>query len=258
MLLWEMSKRDIRDRYVGQMLGTFWAILTPVLIMSIYLFIFAFVFKIRIPTESDNMTQGWGGSYTLYLLSGLVPWMSFQEIINRSTTIITSNSNLVKQVIFPLEVLPLKILSSAMLTQFVGLTIFLLYGIVRFGLPTPMMLLLPVVMFFQIVAGAGIALLFGAVGVFLRDLKDIISMLCFICIYLMPVFFTESMIPNALYKVLLINPLSHMILCYHDVLYWGNFVSPLSWLLFPFFSILLFILGSRVFFSLKTMFGNVL
>jgi lipopolysaccharide transport system permease protein len=113
MLLRETSKQDIADRYAGQTLGMLWAFIHPILTMLVFLFLFAFVLRMRIP-ESAQIAQGWGG-YVMYLLAGLVPWISQQEIMNRSVAAITSSSNLVKQVIFPLEILPAKMLFSAFL-----------------------------------------------------------------------------------------------------------------------------------------------
>lgn len=257
-LLWEMGKRDIRDRYAGQALGALWAVVTPLMNMAVYLFIFAFVFRIRMPAAGEAVVQGWGGSYALYLLSGLVPWLGFQEVMSRSTTAVTDNANLVKQVVFPVEILPLKILCSAFLTQGVALLIFLAYGLVSFGLPSPMILLLPWLLFLQALAAAGVAMLFASVGPFFRDIKEVVALCSFVLLYCMPIFFTPSMLPQEIYLILLLNPLSHMIECYHDVLYWGAILSPVSWLVFPLVAAALFAFGCRTFTTLKSYFGNVL
>lgn len=257
-LLWEMGKRDVRDRYAGQALGALWAVVTPLLNMAVYLFIFAFVFRVRMPAAGEAVTQGWGGSYALYLLSGLVPWLAFQEVMSRSTTAVTENANLVKQVVFPVEILPLKILCSAFLTQGIALLIFLAYGLIRFGMPSPVILLLPWLLFLQALASAGVSMLFAGIGPFFRDIKEVVTLCSFVLMYCMPIFFTPSMLPSEVYAILLLNPLSHMIECYHDVLYWGAVTSPLSWVLFPLFAVALFALGCRTFTTLKTYFGNVL
>ena len=122
VLLKEAARQDIADKYAGQMLGILWAFIHPVLIMLVFLFLFAFALGMRIP-ESAQITQGWGG-YVMYLLAGMVPWISLQEIMGRSVAAITSSSNLVKQVIFPLEVLPAKMLLSALLTQCISLGVY--------------------------------------------------------------------------------------------------------------------------------------
>jgi lipopolysaccharide transport system permease protein len=176
----------------------------------------------------------------------------------RSTTAVTDNANLVKQVVFPVEILPLKLLCSAFLTQGIALLIFLAYGVIRFGLPSPMILMLPWVLFLQVITSAGVAMLFASIGPFFRDIKEVVALCSFVLLYCMPVFFTPSMLPHKVYLVLLLNPLSHMIECYHDVLYWGTIQSPISWIVFPLFTVVMFAFGCRAFTTLKTYFGNVL
>lgn len=257
-LLWEMSRLDIRDRYAGQALGPFWAILVPVVTMCVYLFVFALVLKTKMPTLEGDAWNGWGGSYALYLLSGLIPWMGFQEILTRGPTVITANTALVKQIIFPLEVLPLKIFLSSLITQGIAVSIFFTYGLFCFGTPGRFILLLPVVFGFQLLAEIGCALLLAAVGVFLKDIKDIIGVLCFILIYAMPIFYTPNMVPDKLSFLIQCNPLSHMIVMYHDVLFYGRISAWQSWCVFPLFAVFLWFVGCRVFEALKSFFGNVL
>lgn len=256
VLLKEAARQDIADKYAGQMLGILWAFIHPVLIMLVFLFLFAFALGMRIP-ESAQITQGWGG-YVMYLLAGMVPWISLQEIMGRSVAAITSSSNLVKQVIFPLEVLPAKMLLSALLTQCISLGVYFTFGIILYGLPHATVLLLPWLVVVQLVGGLGIALLFSAIAPFFRDLKDVIQFLSLILMYSMPIFFTLQMVPEWVRIILMFNPFLHMIECWHDALYWGAITSPLSWVIYPLFSIFLFAVGARTFIALKGMFGNVL
>lgn len=257
-LLREMALLDMRDRYAGQAFGLFWAIVVPLLTMCVYLFIFALVFKAKMPAVAGDAWNGWGGSYALYLLSGLIPWMGFQEILTRSSTVITSNTSLVKQIVFPLEVLPLKIFLSSLLTQGIAVIVFFIYGLYCFGMPGPFILLLPVVFCFQLLAEAGCSLLLSAIGVFLRDIKDIIGVLCFILVYAMPIFYLPNMVPEQFSFIIQCNPLSHMIAMYHDVLFYGHISAWQSWCVFPLFAVVLWFVGCRVFEALKPLFGNVL
>jgi len=258
VLLWEMSKLDLRDRYVGQALGLFWAFLMPLLTIGVYLFIFAFVFKAKMPEAVDTMSTGWGGGYTFYLLSGLIPWTSMQEFMTRSSTAIHANASLVKQMAFPLEVLPLKGFYTTIINQAVALTVFVLYGWICYGPPSPLIITLPLVIAVQLIAAGGIALIFSAVGAYLRDMREIATALCFVLSYVMPVFFVPSMLPGGIYTLIKLNPFTHLIVMYHDAVYYGVITSPESWVVFPVFSLLIWMLGCRVFTALKPMFGNVL
>lgn len=256
-LLWEMCKLELRERYAGQVLGLFWTVALPLLTMAVYLFIFAFVFKAKMSVVQSG-SAGWGESYALYLLSGLIPWMALQDIMVRSATAISSNASMVKQVVFPLEILPLKMLYPAAINLGITLAIFILYGLLAYGLPSPLLLALPLVVAVQLVAGAGMALLFSSAGAYLRDMKDLVGVLCFILVYCMPIFFTPGMLPPWAYNIILLNPLSHMVLVYHDILYHGQITSPLSWVVFPLFAVGMWAVGCRTFQTVKHFLGNVL
>lgn len=256
MLLKETSRQDIEDRYAGQVLGVLWFAIHPVLTMLVFIFVFAFALHTRMP-EPVEQTQSWGG-YVLYLLSGLVPWISLQEIMNRSVGAVTASSNLVKQVIFPVEVLPAKMLLSAMVTQVISLFVCFSYGMLRFGMPTPLIFFVPLLMCLQGILSLGLAFLFSSLAPFFRDLKDVVQMLCFLLMYSLPIFYTLQMVPAWTSHILLLNPFAHVIICWHDAIYWGAITTPVSWLIFPLFSILVFAVGARTFLALKPMFGNVL
>ena len=115
-LTFEMAKRELSDRYTGQVFGMLWAVIHPVFMMGLYVFIFAVVFKQKIGGTTDLPLD-----YTAYILSGLVSWLSFQEAINKSCVTITSNASLVKQVIFPVEILPVKSVLASLFPMLVSL-----------------------------------------------------------------------------------------------------------------------------------------
>src|SRR3954464_6537412 len=102
-LLLEMTRRDVVDRYAGQMLGSSWAVIAPLLTVATYLFAFGLIFRSRMGVD-DN-----GAGYVAFALAGLVPWMGLQDGLSRSAVSISGNGNLVKQIVFPSEILPLKV-----------------------------------------------------------------------------------------------------------------------------------------------------
>ncbi len=251
-LIAAMAKRDIGSRFAGQVLGSLWAVLHPLVLICVYIVLFAFVFNIRMPEGME-----FERSYTTYLLSGLVPWIVFQEIIIRSSTAVTENDNLVKQVVFPIEVLPVKSVLSSMVVPIVAFTVLLLQGAVESGLPA-IAVLLPLLLLLQLIAMVGIAMLLAAVGVYLRDLKDIAQVGCFITIYATPIFYLPDWVPSGLKPITYLNPFSYMVWCYRDLVYYGRFEHPWAWLVFTFFALLSFAIGYRVFRRLKPGFGSVL
>lgn len=252
-LIWDLAKRETGERYAGQILGRIWPVLHPLMMMSIYVFIFSFVFKVKIGSEHELPLD-----YTAYILSGLIPWLVFQEVMAKSTGVIVANANLVKQVVFPVEVLPIKSVLSSMLPLAVSLTVLLLYVLfVSGGLPWTYVLL-PVVVGLAVVLMLGVAFLLSAVGTYFRDIKDIIQVLTVINMYLMPIFYLPMWVPEIFKPVIYMNPFSPMIWCFQDALYYGQFEHPWAWMIFSAESLLVFILGFLLFRRFKTMFGNVL
>lgn len=252
-LTWEMTRREIADRYAGQVLGAFWAIGHPLVLMAIYVFIFAKVFQVRIGGTAELPLD-----YTTYLLSGLIPWMAFQESMSKGTTVILGNANLVKQVVFPIEVLPVKTVIASFGTQFVATGVLVAYVAARHGSVPWTYSLLPVLVVFQGMAMIGVAYAFSAVGVYFRDLKDFVQVFCLAGMYVMPVFYLPSMVPAMFRPVLYFNPFSYMAWCYQDACYFGRLEHPWAWPVFLAGSLATFYLGYRVFRKLKTCFGSVL
>ena len=114
-LTWAMTRREISDRYAGQVLGTLWAVGHPLVLMAVYIFIFGYVLRLKIGGTLELPLD-----YTAYLLAGLIPWMAFQESMAKGATAIVGNANLVKQVVFPVEVLPVKGVLASFSTQLVA------------------------------------------------------------------------------------------------------------------------------------------
>ena len=164
----EMAMREIRAAHAGQTLGVFWGIAQPLFLMLLYAFLFGVVFRQKI-----------GGTYELprnfivYLLAGLVPWLAFQVSMLKSSTVISGNANLVKQVVFKLEVLPAAGVLAACLSLAIGLTFMTLYTLVVYAALPLTYLLLPALVILQILAMGGVSFALAALGAFFRDVKMI-------------------------------------------------------------------------------------
>src|SRR5262245_47245149 len=144
-LTWEMTKREVAEKYAGQVLGGFWALCHPILLMGLYVFVFGYVFQTRL-----NIANPQSLDYTAYIISGLIPWITCQEIMSKGTTVIVSNSNLVKQVAFPIEVLPIKGVLASFLSQGVSTLILILYVMTGFGFLPWTYVLLPILFAIQL------------------------------------------------------------------------------------------------------------
>lgn len=252
-LIYELTKREIGERYSGQVFGVLWAIGHPLLLTLVYIFIFAFVFRARVGGTIDMPLD-----YTAYILSGIIPWLVFQESLGKASTVIIANANVVKQVIFPLEVLPVKSVLASVVTGLVFLFLLFIYTLITSRTLPWTYVFLPVLVLFQTLGMIGMSYLFSSIGTYFRDLKDFVQAFLSIAFFILPILYLPESIPAAIRPVLYLNPLSYMIWCYQDVLYFGRFAHPWAWAVFLPGSVFIFIFGFRVFRKLKTMFGNAL
>jgi len=250
-LTWEMTKREVRDRYTRHILGSAWAICHPLILVAVYLFLFVIVLKAKIPRDLPF-------DFTTYLLSGLLPWLAFQESMNKNVAAVTSNSNLVKQVVFPLEVLPAKGVLSSMLPQLVGTVALIVYVLLKHGSLPWTYLLLPALILMQCAWMIGAGFFLSSVGAYFRDMKDIVQVFSFVGVFLMPVFYLPAKVPSMFKPIIYCNPFSYMVWCYQDACYFGRFEHPWAWGVFAALSLGTLYMGYLVFRRLKMMFGNVL
>ncbi len=252
-LTWEMTKREISDRYAGQLFGLFWAVGHPLALIAVYVFIFAYVFKMKIGGTLEMPLD-----YTTYLLCTLIPWMSFQETMNKASTAITGNANLVKQVVFPIEILPIKTVISSVVTQLILTIILIIYVLITHKSLLWTYLLIPIPVFFQVLSMIGVSYILSSVGAYFRDLKDLTQVFCLIGMYVMPIFYLPDQVPRIFRPLLYLNPFSYLAWCYQDIFYFGRLDHWWAWLVFIVLSVIIFSSGYRVFRKLKVMFGNVL
>lgn len=256
-LIWELTKREISERYAGQMLGAIWAIGHPILLMALYVFVFAYVFPTR-----QAMAGEMARSYVVYILAGMIPWITFAESMNKSTGVIVGNSSLVKQVAFPLEILPVKGVLSSFVTQLAASTILIGYSlwVDDGGLPATVALI-PILFSMQLLAMIGVAYLLASVTVFIRDVREITQVFTAAGLFMAPILFLPDWIDRAwppLSFVLHVNPFSHLVWCYQDALFFGTILHPVSWAVTAILSFATFYVGYRVFRKLKLMFGEAL
>jgi lipopolysaccharide transport system permease protein len=249
----ELARRELTEQYAGQAFGKLWVVFHPLFQIGLYIFVFAVVFNARVGGTVEMPFD-----YTTYLLAGLIPWLGFQQSMSRACGALTGQSNLVKQVVFPVEVLPAKTVLASMVPQIVGFVILIAYVTLRFGAPPLSYLLTPILVVFQLLAMMGVAFALSAISAYLRDTKDFVQLFSAMGVYLMPVVFLPDWVPAMIRPVLFANPFSYMVWCYQDALYFGRFEHPWAWPVFCIGSMFVFSAGYRLFRSLRPQFGNVL
>lgn len=255
-LLLDMAKRDIKDQYVGRGLGALWAIIQPIFLITVYLTAFMYIFQIKLTAATGEVKPI--DDLVLYVLSGIIPFLACQTVLSKCTSVLTANANLVKQVVFPVEVLPIKIMASALLTQAVCTVLMLIYMIYMFHMIPVTALLLPLLIIVQYAFLAGCALMLSVLSPFFRDLNELVSMMCMVLLYATPIFYNMNMLPQALRPIILLNPFTHLLNCYRDVFYDATLAHGASWLIMTVLAMLFLGVGARIFTKLKVLLGNVL
>lgn len=250
-IIFEMARNELTGRYKGQWFGSAWIVIHPLAMTLVYLFIFGVVFAQRVGGTRDMPLD-----YTTYMLAGLIPWLTFQASMTTSVSSITTNGPLVKQFMFPIEVLPTRDVVSSTVTWFVGMVATLLYVTLSQRIVMATWLLLPVVLAVQVAAMIGVAFILSSVAVFFRDLKDFVALFCLVALFLMPVVYLPGWVPAAFQPILWVNPFTYMVWVYQDVIYFGTVAHPWAWLVFTGWSAIVFVVGVRLFAATKPLFAS--
>lgn len=217
-LIHASAKREVLGRYRGSMLGLLWSFFNPLFMLVVYTFVFSVVFKAR-------WGSGGGDSkieFALVLFAGLIVFNLFAECINRAPGLILSNTNYVKKVIFPLEILPFVGLLAAFYHAAISLVVWLVAYTLLIGTPHITTLYVPLVIIPFALFIMGLCWTLASLGVFLRDVSQLITVLTSVLMFLSPIFYPASALPEEYQHILYFNPLVPIIEMIRDVLYWGK------------------------------------
>ncbi|VEF12187.1 ABC transporter [Pseudomonas fluorescens] len=216
-LIAALVQREVVGRYRGSFMGILWSFFNPVFMLIVYTFVFSVVFKARWSGGSDSKTE-----FALILFAGLIVFNFFAECFNRSPTLILSNANYVKKVVFPLEILPWITVGSALFHMVISLTVWLLAYLILFGAPHLTVLLFPLIILPLLLMIMGLTWALASLGVYLRDVAQFIGILTTVLMFLSPIFYPASALPEKYQHLLMLNPLTPAIEYARDVLFWGK------------------------------------
>jgi lipopolysaccharide transport system permease protein len=233
-LIWEMSLKDLKGGSKGTLLGVLWLALSPLIQVTAYVVIVSFLFKARLSGDSGPF------DYALYVLSGMIPWQLLARSINEAPTLIRSNTELVKQVIYPIETLPISNLLVGSFGGLVNFVVFLFLFLIS-GNGSWSVFLLPIPLLFLFLFILGLSWIFSISGVILKDLKEIVTIIMGLLVYFSPVIVSDSMVGETIWSWILLNPLSHIIISFRDI-FWGTF-HLWSWVIFLGMSVVIFLSG---------------
>jgi len=206
-LLKNNVKKEIRGRYKKSVLGVLWTFLNPLLQLAVYAFIFPLILK---------TTQEY---YVIFVCVGLIPWTFFTATISQSTWAVIGNGNIVKKVFFPREILPISVVTSAMVNFLIS-TIIIIAFCMFYGLGlTKYIIFYPLVLVVQYIFQLGISFILSAVTVYFRDLEHFVQIALMLLFYVTPIVYSGENIPEAFKFIINFNPMAHIIEGYRNIFY---------------------------------------
>jgi len=252
-LLHQFVRRDILGRYRGSHLGILWSLVNPLMMLGIYTFVFSTIFKARWRLEGE-ITQG---EFAVTLFAGLIAYNVFSESVNRAPTLIVSNVNYVKKVVFPLQILPVSAFGAALFHGLISVVILMIGNLVLLGAVSWRVALLPLAAIPLIELSLGISWLLASLGVYLRDISYAVAILTQILIFLTPVFYRIDAVPEGLRPLMHANPLSEVVESFRRTLVWNQTPDWTAWLGVTLVSGAIFSLGYAWFMKTRSGFADV-
>jgi lipopolysaccharide transport system permease protein len=214
-----MTRREIVGRYKGSLFGLTWSFFNPVFMLAIYTFVFSEIFKSRwtgAGTE-ESKTQ-----FAIVLFVGMIVLGLFNEVLNRASGLIVSNANYVKKVVFPIELLPVIAMATTLFHSLISLGVLLVAFLIFNGYLHWTLIFVPLVLLPLVILSTGLAWVLASLGVFLRDVGQTISIFTTVLMFLSPVFYPVTAVPDRFRPFIMANPLTFIIEQARDVLIWGH------------------------------------
>lgn len=217
-LIMQMTKREVVGRYKGSSMGLAWSFLNPVFMLAVYTFVFSVVFKSRWSGgDEESKTQ-----FAVVLFVGMIVHGLFAEVLNRAPSLILSNVNYVKKVVFPLDILPVIAMGAALFHSFVSLGVLLATFLLFNGYLQWTAIFIPLVLLPLVIITLGLAWMLASLGVFLRDVGQTIGIITTVVMFLSPVFYPVTSLPEQFRPWIMANPLTFIIEQAREVLIWGH------------------------------------
>lgn len=252
-LIYALTKREIAGRYRGSYFGILWSFINPIFMLLVYTIFFGHILQVRWGVDEDSNTQ-----FSLILFAGLIMFNFFSESLNRAPTLILSNPNFVKKVVFPIEILPWVSMGAALFHLLISLIAWFLGYIFLVGIPqitSPLALAIIIPPLFLIM---GFSWLLASLGVYFRGISQIISPLMTAIMFLSPVFFSPSVLPEKFRLLVSFSPITPAIVQFRDVLFFGACPSTFSFGIYLLISLVMAWLGFAWFQKTRKGFADVI
>ncbi len=238
----DFVKRDFKLRYLGSMLGKYWNVLNPIALIAIYTFIFSVVMKARLGGLASESRF----AYTIYLVSGLLPWTAFMESVTRGTRAYLDHAHIIKKISFPMEILETVVAGSATINFFIAYTIFLIISLLVGHSMSIHIILVPFALVLQILFAVGLAMFLGVLNVFFRDIENLVNIVFMVWFWVTPLVYEFTAVPQQFHWIIYLNPFFYFVDIYHHAVFYQTW--PEAWKLGAAagIAIVFFILGSSL------------
>jgi len=231
-MIYSLVRRELRGRYKGSVLGFLWTYINPLCQVIVYSMVFSVIFRVNID------------KFYLYLIIGMMPWTFFNTSVQGGSTCIRAQSDMVKKIYFPREVIPISYVTSAFVNMLLSFIIVLISG---YWFNFKALIFLPLIIIFEYMLALGIAFIVSAITVYFRDLEQIMGVVMMAWIYVTPIMYNMDYVPEQYRKLVVLNPMTPIVEVYHQILYY-RIIPTTNYLLLAFIeSIIVLILGFVIF-----------
>ena len=251
-LLFQLVRRDFEQRFIGSAAGWLWGVIHPLVLLVSWVFVFQLCLHTTLP--SNEVTQ----NYSLFLFCGFLPWLLFQETVQRSASSLLDHANLITKTVFPAEIVPVSIFLSSLINHLMALALVILVVGFYVGHFSVWMLSLPVYMLLLGFFAVGVGWIVASLQVYLRDTAQVISVVLTFWFWMTPIFIGEQQFPEGLRFLLRINPLAFLVRAYRERLLSYRFPDWTEFVLIAAYGLAAFVVGGLFFRHLKRGFADVL
>ena len=251
-LIFQLVRRDFEQRYIGSMIGWIWGLIHPLVLLGVYTFVFHYAFGIKAPPDAAT------DIYPLYLFAGMLPWLLFSETLQRSATSLPDYANLIKKSVFPVEIVPIGIFLSTLLSHLLALALMLVALVIWADGLSLALAVLPLVLLLTGLLGVGLGWILSAINVYLRDAGQMLSVVLTVWFWLTPIFLDENRLNQMLPGIVDWNPATYLVRSYRDMLLAGAAPKAMDLAVLTAFAVTTFVLGGLFFRQTKRGFADVL
>ncbi|MFK7823691.1 MAG: ABC transporter permease [Oligoflexales bacterium] len=240
-LIWDLIKRDFKMRYLGSMMGSYWNLIHPIAMIAIYTLVFAKVMKIRLGGQTASPYE-----FTVYLCAGLLPWNAFQEVILRGSTQFHENANFIKKIAFPKEIIQSIATGSATIIFLFSMTLY--FALILFsghGFSSSI-LVLPILIFLQMILASGLGMILGVFNVFLRDVQQMLNIVFQLWFWLTPIVYSLKQMPAIYRNLFYLNPFYHFVRSYQLILVEKQYPELNSLIICGILALVFYTLGASI------------